>query len=1000
MNNHFYTAAAADNLTPSLDEVSPVKEFTLKSRLFRGNIALERLHQYSSPIIGEAGLAVRGEFVRRIQKALRILLPQYGHSVLVPQASNLTTHPYPINSIFDSRTTHLVKLYQAALGLDVDGLVGPNTLLAMDAELDRIYYYGIDEHRERIHHDRSISTMLDMYTVVYGITASTCIDVWDIPDQGNGTSIGELHLGDTVYVNQRVVWADAAPGVESDWLFIKTKGPATDDDSDSGVEGYVQRYQIWTKSPMPDPDAKLVKVVQGMTMEQDIINVYYTGGALQNNDKRYYANALMAVNNPTGNKWVDGVVNGERETVFLNPAKFPAINLALLPFTWPAHIAGLANWSLDALYAALGIPVMAYDDIQLFAGSPGTDQYIWVPGASYADAMHNTVAPFSYWGQAGALFEDVMEAAYQSLVVALDKVWRPGFGIAIESGIGATFGIPLRVSTDSSFYIWRDDQGDFRIRKSGIIRFGLDSGVGAGFYLGGGRKATADTPEKKGYGLGAEIAAEVQLGLQVGVIEEYLFPLRFDWHLISLFTLAASSVSAKAELAVWALKLFGGMNLDPRQYLTFSQFYFGGFATGAAGVQGGLRVGTGTEAARWTSTTGNPLDADRQSMLSWKGLLSLLHASLGGAIEGKAAQVIEYEVRSLTGATEVRDSDYLIEPHSGYRIPRRARMHVQYEASVMAEVNLALPLLGILGIPIPAGFALGHGGFFRTTYEYDYDTMMTYFDLDGNLATPISQIGGLTVGPKMEFKEYGVGYKSGELDYYRSPASEYYLSLDHTAMKNINSVSDLLDVVGSVFIEKRVRYGGLLAPSSHVSFRKFQAQLPAMIKNNYRKNYGAIVQGFVTSKFVGSGADFKTGIAKLVEIIRAEKQLPWGEILLDLIKWYFFGDYYIMKFLYGIMDLKESELHFEVGGSIAAGGQLSGGAKVRLDGHLSVVATYDLDIRDTIEEIITSDDPAGTILDVLIDLKEDAEYVVDVVRNVSALALPAPLHFPLLPPTP
>jgi hypothetical protein len=113
-----------------------------------------------------------GPHVAILGKAIKIVLPELLGAGATGAGSFKEMHglspysdPFVPGMLFDTRLESYVKVYQSFKGLAADGVIGSNTVRALEQDLNEIWYYDIV--KEKVIHNRSVEVRVGRYLPAY-----------------------------------------------------------------------------------------------------------------------------------------------------------------------------------------------------------------------------------------------------------------------------------------------------------------------------------------------------------------------------------------------------------------------------------------------------------------------------------------------------------------------------------------------------------------------------------------------------------------------------------------------------------------------------------------------------------------------------------------------------------------------------------------------------------------------------------------------------------------
>lgn len=955
-SRHFTSVAGASNALAAAQEKADARQ-RLRSWLFVNNPQLTdilrggfRLKVEMAP---ESRYVVTEDYIGKIQIALRVVIP-YRNPARFEEFKTFT-----IDRKYSLVTASHVAAYQAMLGLDQTGIVDSETLMALDKDLYDIHFFNADPDKGEIKvlHDRSRSVDVGKYTVVTEISGANLRS--EPSTQSDATILKALAVNSRVRIISIAVTARTEDPRNASWCYVEVEPELVvregklvpKEGQENGLRGYVAYNLLWTESEMPEPYAELHTITAGQTLF-GLVNLKY--GATNDEQRRYYGNVLLYVNNPSGknikgryrlNKFtgrfddLDSVpaaiyIKDDKQSWFdkLYPSslvEFPTLVLpppvmpvfALIDRTWAA-------WETKMNEDGFGWS--ASEDVVLTTASR-----LWIPSKQFADSLRNILEtkniPNVLTDPVGAVKAAAL-SLYNSVKNTIDEYFPIGTGFSVESGVGVTFGIPLGVTRDYVMYFWREDQNKFKLKVKGELGGGLDTGVGAGFFFGIGKKFKSfKSDDNRRFGVGGSIGANLKAGVRISAIQEYEFDISQDWALANMLVVVVQQFRATfgtstglpshpvfSSIGTHFLGLFKSCNIDPLDYLTKISLETGKFITGDAGVFAGIRIAD-AEAKNFFSNL--PAGANRDNYSKSEGflidrLLGLLSVSAG--VNSEAQGVLGVEL--VKGEKEA-------DKETGLTVPKDASV---ITISLYVEASFATTVVvnpGILPVSLPEiGVDLGAG--FKFTFEWlfnreEYRTA-SYNNSNGFSLTKIS-----------------LYQKSGELDIYEGAGSQTLVEIN-TVSSTPTTIAGLLAALSKISITRRISYESVIG-RRYRNLSNLQKTLPAVIRprNLDQKLYkGLIAEGYLTFTFVATNENGQ--ISTLVEELFNDIVNNRGEAIIDA--FYYLFEYLVhnkepdtdkkpalIRQLYDhfIVKLEEFEVHAEAGVGVAFDASLAAGAKAR-----------------------------------------------------------------------
>ncbi len=383
----------------------------------------------------------------------------------------------------------------------------------------------------------------------------------DEPDNAQNTDKKVLDYNTRVFVI-----SSPFPG----WSYVETN---------EGETGYIKSAAINTR--MPSTNSKLYQVRKGDSLEK-IINESY-GEA---HDRRFYANALMQINNPENKQGRGITYEGALE--------------------------------LKELFK-----ITSYEKFHV-----KEKQWIWVPDENYVLSLAGQIPDYS-------IEKKIKETAYSLngfVSNIVDRLWPVGFSLITDSNIGVTFGIPVGVVVNAQTSLFRKDEDNFVVRRFLKGGVGADTGVGAGIYWG----------SSKGIGAGAEAGANASAMGTAYTDLEFTFPFKKDATILMLLTSvmepprvddAGTIVKNTPRKSFFQfLHQATGLNLDTSNYLTKSKVALGIEAQATADANMGIKADKQARKQVKSKYKGHKKDSDPSAT---NALMRWLHINAGVGISNE-----------------------------------------------------------------------------------------------------------------------------------------------------------------------------------------------------------------------------------------------------------------------------------------------------------------------------------------------------------------------------
>ncbi len=521
-----------------------------------------------------------------------------------------------------------------------------------------------------------------------------------------------------------------------------------------------------------------------------------------------------------------------------------------------------------------------------------------------------------------ALWQFAPEELKQVVLQALVQYWPVGLGLALDGGIGATFGYPVHLGVDAYFEVSHFTEGQFKLRRGGELTEALDTGIGAGFSAGlGGRGGDIS---EGGLMVGAEVGAQAQAGLKQVVHQEFDFPVMHDGAFVA-FILAVAGNDVGSPGAVMGLFSRELSNVQPAAYNTKTKFEFKAFAEGNAAASAGLRTaGENTSAGRstWGREDGS---ADTGQTKWWQ---RWLRAGIFGRIALEAGVGLECENQEWT------------EDEDGNRVPAKMKVEASGEASAALALVHSIP---VISQALPAGINFDGGAGIKVSWE-----------LSGGVDDAEPQISSPT---------YSLFGKTGNMDRYEGAASETSIAVGDVNEETFDSLEAFLQNISGAEVKRRFQVGLGLGRKYFLAAERagaFSVMLPA----EYRR-YGFRVEGYLDLESQLSDEQVRGIFSAIAEVITAYQAggAPLQQLYQDVLAFLSTGQgpAHVTQQLENIANhmlagVTKLHLHGLVGLSAAAGAKLSAGAKARLSLRFGGQLTMDHDLLQHVDGVITVDD--------------------------------------------
>ncbi len=494
-------------------------------------------------------------------------------------------------------------------------------------------------------------------------------------------------------------------------------------------------------------------------------------------------------------------------------------------------------------------------------------------------------------------------------------IWPVGYGISLEGGVGATFGIPLYLGASYVSYIQHKDEENFYLFRKGEVKGGVDTGVGVGGFAGvGSQRGGSGDQAGQEWGVGAEAGAQAGAGLKMHVIQEFDFPIYQDLAFIS-FMLAATGQDVSSVGLAATMVAPGSLNLDPMVYNTKTQFQVGAYGEASAEASAGVRLGGST-----TDENGNTTNNEGSRSGTWDNTTPEDRMNTGERVGGpwyspmklinflKASANANISVEAGLGI-EMRQDNFQ-ENEDGVREPGSVELDLYGEGTVAAGLNAGLP--GFIPITIP-GINIDSTLGLKVTFA---------FTKNGS------------GDPTYEFKGYTTYFNNGDMDLFNGPASETELTTDGSPL----DFEEYLNSVQKLSHKQRIGLGSAFG-KSYLGVARRQQHVRTLLGNGYNAR-GGNIDGFLTYHFEISRSGVRALLSDMMSFY--ENHIAdgnWENLVMDFIRFFQTGEIpaYMFDFVSTIIsrvDIKELTLRLQAGINAGFDVQASEGLKARL--HFNV----------------------------------------------------------------
>lgn len=516
-------------------------------------------------------------------------------------------------------------------------------------------------------------------------------------------------------------------------------------------------------------------------------------------------------------------------------------------------------------------------------------------------------------GDAQEFVKDMKTVVDQKLqagsLALLDPILPVGRGVSFQLQGGITWGVPVHTGVSTTCYLKRKDAKNLHltVHKQGILA--LDTGVGASFFIGKPGNGKPGQP-----GMGAELGANAQAGVQGTNVEEYVIPIK-DF-------LALAGVTALKSVSGIGGVLNKTLSKNAKKYLIRQRFEIGAFAQGDAEAGLGVRRGTkdlqgkagpkGSEygTSAWNRKTERKFQGAKPSLFSGDklALLNALGIFASKHLRGQVVGGFEQEIKGKQTITSVYG-----------------------EGEISAMISLPIPFLNQLLKMLPSGVGAG----FQLSF--------------------IQEAGKKKITPKIK-----VYQKQGEDQKYAGTANQQELSLDLGSMISTDKLLkqmqsgkvnplQVLDVKksieGATFFNRMLltqASGGRLA--SFLRRQQGTRSLLAGKNQGVLKNFGVSLDVYLDLKYSLGKEDLNKIanmlLAKGKKAVEATKDAQSFNEAYQLLKAFALDEatspkmWAMIDEISKILMVEKVLLRFQGSVGVAASGKLSAGAKVR--GDLSV----------------------------------------------------------------
>lgn len=665
----------------------------------------------------------------------------------------------------------------------------------------------------------------------------------------------------------------------------------------NGVKGYVNVKHLAMQTPMPGSLAKLHLIKPKETIEGIIKDTYKLK---EGEDRRYYANVLLYINNPSnlGNRGI--YVNDDID---------------------------LLKWlTID------------YDRFGLTEG-----YLIWIPDKAYADSLMSKVNSGDYtkeWGKK-------IDSLTKDMRKTVDDLWPVGFGAFYGVSVGATFGIPLGADVQIETYFYRKDANTIGLKKYNKVAAGLDTGLSAGFYIGG-KNTQGGSPVLGAHaGVNAEAKA---MGLSYA---EFEFPLNdSDAILSALLAISNQSEKLLAKCTIQFLDIIGDTQLSPMHYLKKSKVAVGAELSGNANVSAGVKKATSEGKSNDAYVEKGSFASERAADNYGSSVLGALNPlNKKQTIKDLIAAQLNVGADALVGANLKFGLEFenQLQSIDGKNSISSTEMTVFIEAGAKAGGNISIPFLINLGL-----------------------------SLDRSVGVKLVWTANMTKDkPNFVFQGVKLYTSSGEPDYYSGPASETEIMLGSSVGASIEKIKNLdangfKSLIRQVKYKKRIEIANFLSNKLSTIIKRKKEEQQSSLKHSTQNDYFQIsayldveidfskmsdkvldpLVLFINNNFKGDSLSrkFLNGFQAITSWIEGDhekiKNFVVGKGFTD------FSD--ILKTSFAKDMLPNAVLHVRIGAGIAGGFNAAAGAKVKLYGDVSGGVLVEFDVKQQLITLITN----------------------------------------------
>lgn len=521
---------------------------------------------------------------------------------------------------------------------------------------------------------------------------------------------------------------------------------------------------------------------------------------------------------------------------------------------------------------------------------------------------------------------DDMKAYAAHLLV---EGWPVGLGVAFDAMVGATFGYPVFLDGEAFFEVSHFSEGNFKLKRGGSLTGGLDTGVGAGGFVGiggdgkGGGKGGGSG--EGGLGVGGEVGAQARAGLQVKVLQEFDFPVKTD-NAFAAFLIGVTNSDMTTSMSILSQLTPVVGRVNPMGYNTMTKMEVKGVADANAGAFGGVRT-AGANTQQGGSTWNNQDGARDNGTTNWW--------------QRWASASVFARIRAEAGVgMEMRNKEFTVND-GGERVPSVMEVDVYGEASAALAIVHAVPVIS-QALPQVPSFDGGVG------IKATWTLRGAPNDTEPQISEPTWRL-------------YG---KTGELDRYQGAASETSIALSNLNPETFASIESFLANIqaGSTF-KRRFSLGTTLG-RKYVLAAQRQGGFNVLLPAEYTR-YGFRIEGYLDLEAELSAEQVRSIFRSITSVVSsyADGGAPLQQLYTDVLSFLSTGrgPAHVTAELTNVANsvlrgLKTLHMHGLVGLSVAAGAKISAGAKARLQGRIGGQLTMDQNLLTWAQGEVTVSD--------------------------------------------